>query len=221
VQAAQARGDAQKPPGYNLPMNIGVGADGKPVSINVQIPFGATPDETRQRTRQAIQDQVRINPGMKPNPGMDPSLFTPDSAAPPPSSPPAGTSPPPATTAQPGEYTLPPGQGETPAQSKDILRHKPVTNLAPAPQDTPPPPAATPATPAAQPTGNTTVGQIVGDANVQKQVKMLIAAKFPDAAKMDIADYMSKNKLTQIPVFPKQGGGYVILGTKGQYPMEQ
>jgi ribosomal protein L30E len=65
------------------------------------------------------------------------------------------------------------------------------------------------------------VGQIVGDANVQKQVKMLIAAKFPDAAKMDIADYMSKNKLTQIPVFPKQGGGYVILGTKGQYPMEQ
>jgi len=224
VQAAQARGDAQKPPGYNMPMNIGVDATGKPVTINVQIPFGASPDETNQRVRQAIQDQVKINPGMKPNPGMDPGLFTPaggsGASPPPPSSPPPP--PPPATpatsTAQTDGYTLPAGQGETPAQSRAILRGKPVTNLSPAPAQ----PTQSTAQPAAQPASGTTMGQLVVDPNVQKQTKMLIAAKFPDNVKMDIADYMNTHKTGgQVPIFPKAGGGYVVLGMKGQYPLEQ
>lgn len=219
VAGQQARAEGQRPPTFGTPLYVGT-VNGQPIHLQVPMPIGASPEEERQRKRQAVQGAIKDYPGLRLTPGLDPGLTSPDAAPSPntgaPQAPPDTTSaqtetpppplPPPASTDGSGSTT----RYETPAESKAIISKPAVpgrTSLAPNPQA-----ASAPA-----PEGNTTVGQLVVNGKLQQ-----MAQQFVRSLPLDVRDDVLKEIMTSpnggnAPLYPAKGGGFVLKGASGRF----
>ena len=228
VQTATARAQGTQDTQGDTIQVIAGNLDGKPYPVPVKRYFGDTPDMFKQRADAQVAAARAANPRLRP---LDGSTVTPGPGTGTSTAQPDTSQAPPATTAQPDGYTLPPGQGETPQQSRDILRGKvPTPPITPA--TTEETPAQTPATPTqtpkgvtslpvnpnqAKPAGDTTTGQLVLDGNIQSKAKSGLRT-LPQTVIDDVTSGMIKYGTgANLPLYPAAGGGLVLKGGSGRY----